>query len=122
MGAYEAQIPPLAVTLASFDAQAMVDRIQLTWETVSEANNAGFNLYRSASPAAPGEQLAYVPSQAPGSTQGASYSFDDTEVSSGPDVVLLAGGRQPERRNHAARPGERHATGADRGDGHRPWS
>jgi hypothetical protein len=83
VGAYEYASTPLAVTLASFDAQAMTDRIQLSWETVSEANNAGFNLYRSASPAAPDALLAFVPSQAPGSTQGASYSFDDTQVSAG---------------------------------------
>ncbi len=83
VGAYEAQTPPLVVTLASFDAQAMADRIQLTWETVSEANNAGFNLYRSASPDAPDALLAFVPSQAPGSTQGASYTFDDTQVAPG---------------------------------------
>ena len=83
VGAYEFASTPLAVTLASFDAQAMVDRILLSWETVSEANNAGFNLYRSASPAAPDALLAFVPSQAPGSTQGASYSFDDTEVTPG---------------------------------------
>jgi len=82
VGAFEVQVP-LAVTLASFDAQALVDRILLSWETVSEANNAGFNLYRSASPAAPEALLAFVPSQAPGSTQGASYSFDDTEVAPG---------------------------------------
>ncbi len=83
VGAYEYASTPLAVTLASFAAQAMVDHIQLNWETVSEANNAGFNLYRSASPAAPDALLAFVPSQAPGSTQGASYSFDDTEVTPG---------------------------------------
>ncbi len=83
VGAYEAQTPPLAVTLASFDAQAMIDRILLSWETVSEANNAGFNLYRSASPAGPEALLAFVPSHAPGSTQGASYSYEDTEVSAG---------------------------------------
>jgi hypothetical protein len=82
VGAFEVQVP-LAVTLASFDAQAMVDRILLSWETVSEVNNAGFNLYRSASPAAPDALLAYVPSQAPGSTQGASYSFNDTEAAPG---------------------------------------
>jgi hypothetical protein len=82
VGAFEVQVP-LAVTLASFDAQAMLDHILLSWETVSEMNNAGFNLYRSASPAAPDELLAYVPSQAPGSTQGAAYSFEDTEVSAG---------------------------------------
>ncbi len=83
VGAYEAGSTPLAVTLANFDAQAMVDHILLRWETVSEANNAGFNLYRSASSMGPSEFLAYVPSQAPGSTQGASYSFDDTQVSAG---------------------------------------
>ncbi|MEZ4768078.1 MAG: right-handed parallel beta-helix repeat-containing protein, partial [Caldilineales bacterium] len=83
VGAYEAQTPPLAVTLASFDAQPMVDHILLSWETVSEVNNAGFNLYRSDSPAAPDELLAFVPSQAPGSTQGTSYSFDDTQVAAG---------------------------------------
>ena len=83
MGAYEYASTPLAVTLASFDAQAIIDRILLSWETVSEVNNAGFNLYRSASPAAPDELLAFVPSQAPGSTQGASYSYDDTAVSAG---------------------------------------
>jgi hypothetical protein len=83
VGAYEADSTPLAVTLANFDAQAMLDRILLSWETVSEMNNAGFNLYRSASPAAPDALLAFVPSQAPGSTQGASYSFDDTEVAPG---------------------------------------
>jgi hypothetical protein len=82
VGAFEVQVP-LAVTLAGFDAQAMVDHILLSWETVSEMDNAGFNLYRSASPAAPDELLAFVPSQAPGSTQGASYRFDDTQVAVG---------------------------------------
>jgi len=83
VGAYEAQTPPLAVTLASFDAQAMMDRILLSWQTVSEIDNVGFNLYRSASPAGPDALLALVPSQAPGSTQGAAYSYEDTEVSAG---------------------------------------
>jgi hypothetical protein len=80
VGAFEVQVP-LAVTLAGFDAQAMLDHILLSWETVSEMDNAGFNLYRSASPAAPDALLAFVPSQAPGSTQGASYSYEDTDVS-----------------------------------------
>ena len=71
------------MALADFAAQAVADHILLTWETVSEIDNSGFNLYRSASAAAPGELLAYVPSQAPGSTQGASYSFDDTQVTAG---------------------------------------
>ena len=83
VGAYEAQSPPLAVSLADFAAQAMTDHILLTWETFSEIDNSGFNLYRSASAAAPGELFAYVPSQAPGSTQGASYSFEDDQVTPG---------------------------------------
>ena len=83
VGAYEYASTPLAVTLASFAAQANVDHVLLTWETVSELNNSGFNLYRSTSPAAPDELLAFVPSQAPGSTVGASYSFDDDQVAPG---------------------------------------
>ncbi len=82
VGAFEVQVP-LAVTLAGFDAQAMLDHILLSWETVSEMDNAGFNLYRSASPDAPDALLAFVPSQAPGSTQGASYSYEDAEVAPG---------------------------------------
>jgi hypothetical protein len=35
---------PLAVTLASFDAQGQANRVVVTWETVSEIDNAGFNL------------------------------------------------------------------------------
>ncbi len=81
VGAYEAGSTPLAVTLAGFDAEAVVGHILLSWETVSEMDNAGFNLYRSASPDAPDALLAFVPSQAPGSTQGASYSYEDTDVS-----------------------------------------
>ena len=44
---------PLAVTLASFEAQGQTNSILLTWETVSEIDNAGFNLYRSDSSAGP---------------------------------------------------------------------
>jgi hypothetical protein len=70
----------LAVTLASFDAQAVGDHILLTWETVTEVNNAGFNLYRSTTPAGSSSLLAFVPSQAPGSTAGASYTYADHDV------------------------------------------
>lgn len=73
----------LAVTLASFGAQAGVDRVVLAWETVSEVDNAGFNLYRGDDAAGPQTLLAYVPSQAPGSTQGFSYSYDDLDVQPG---------------------------------------
>ena len=72
---------PLAVTLASFDAIAEADHILVTWETVSEINNSGFNLYRAVSDDwSSATLLAYVPSQAPGSTQGFAYSFTDDDV------------------------------------------
>lgn len=74
---------PLAVNLAAFDAQGGPDRITVRWETVSETGNAGFNLYRSASAAGPLTLLAYVPSQAPGSTQGFAYSYEDLAVQPG---------------------------------------
>ncbi|MFZ2362564.1 MAG: ExeM/NucH family extracellular endonuclease [Anaerolineae bacterium] len=74
---------PLAVTLASFDAEPGVDRVTVAWETVSELGNAGFNLYRSTDPASPQALLAYVPSQAPGGTAGAAYSYDDLDVQPG---------------------------------------
>jgi hypothetical protein len=74
---------PLAVTLADFHAQQVNDHVQVTWETVSELDNAGFNLYRADSAGGPQTLLAYVPSQAPGASQGASYSYEDLAVQSG---------------------------------------
>ena len=76
---------PLAVTLDSFDATAQADHILAAWNTVSEISNAGFNLYRSTSAAGPDQQLnaALIPSQAPGSGQGASYQWQDFDVESG---------------------------------------
>ena len=71
------------MTLSSFDAVVEGDHVLVTWETVSEVNNLGFNLYRSDS--ADGERvlLAYVPSQAPGSTSGATYRYEDLAVTAG---------------------------------------
>jgi hypothetical protein len=75
--------PVLAVTLADFAATAAGDHILVAWETTSELDNAGFNLYRGATGAAPEERLAFIPSQAPGSTQGASYGWPDMDVAAG---------------------------------------
>ena len=55
----------------------------VTWETVSEIDNAGFNLYRSATDVAPEELLVNMPSQAPGSAQGAHYTYQDFAVQNG---------------------------------------
>ncbi|MFZ2362348.1 MAG: hypothetical protein WA040_23615, partial [Anaerolineae bacterium] len=73
----------LAVTLASFNAEAQADRVAVDWQTVSETGNAGFNLYRSTDPAGPQALLGYVPSQGPGSSQGFAYSFEDLDVQAG---------------------------------------
>ena len=72
---------PLAVTLADFNAQQQNDHILVTWETASELDNQGFNLYRSTSDAAPEIQLnnELIPSQAPGSASGYFYTWEDRD-------------------------------------------
>jgi hypothetical protein len=74
---------PLAATMASFAATAAGDRVLVSWETVSEIDSAGFNLYRATAEAGPRELLAFVPSAAPGSGQGAAYSYSDAAVAAG---------------------------------------
>ena len=48
---------PLRLRLPISAAIAQPDHVLVTWETVSELNNAGFNLYRDTSPAGPGVQI-----------------------------------------------------------------
>jgi hypothetical protein len=67
----------LAVTLASFGAAPHGQAIHVAWETVSELDNAGFNLYRGDSAAGPQTLLGFTPSQAPGSTAGFGYIWTD---------------------------------------------
>ncbi|MGD8623247.1 MAG: hypothetical protein PVJ34_01830 [Anaerolineae bacterium] len=78
-------IQPTAVTLSFFGARATSDKIVVKWETASEINNVGFNLYRADSlDAAPTKLNAgLIPSQAPGSTSGAVYRFFDEDVQIG---------------------------------------
>lgn len=70
---------PQAVTLAGFDAQQVNDRVLVRWETVSELENQGFNLYRGASPDGWDRQLndALILSQGPGGNQGYRYTWED---------------------------------------------
>ena len=77
---------PLSVTLEEFDATPQPDHILVTWRTTSEFNCAGFNLYRSNSASAPETLLSVVPSQAPGGTQGASYTWQDLNVTPGETI------------------------------------
>ena len=70
---------PQAVTLADFSAAQQGDAVLLTWETVSELENRGFNLYRGTSDAGPDRQLndALIPSQSQGNPGGFIYTWED---------------------------------------------
>ncbi len=74
-----ASLNPTAITLAEFSAQQVGDHVRVSWETVSEIDNRGFNLYRGTSPAGWDRQLnsALIPSQGQGSPSGFTYTWDD---------------------------------------------
>lgn len=74
-------VDPLGVNLSSFEAAAQPDHILLTWETASELDNLGFNLYRGTSPSEPDRQLNsdLIPSAAPGSPSGFLYTWEDRQ-------------------------------------------
>ncbi|HNS04284.1 MAG TPA: lamin tail domain-containing protein [Anaerolineae bacterium] len=69
----------LAVTLAEFYAQQVADHVRVAWETVSELDNRGFNLYRGTSPDGWDRQLnaTLIPSQSQGNPGGFAYTWDD---------------------------------------------
>ncbi len=80
---------PLAVDLAGFTAAAGAEGVTLAWETVSETDNAGFNVYRAGSVADRPEQEwvklndALIAAAAPGSSEGHSYAFTDATAAQG---------------------------------------
>lgn len=75
-------IVPQAVTLNYFTATCRPSDVLLEWETASEVNALGFNLFRSTSPGELGSQLnsEMIPTQAPGGG-GAYYAYPDSTVS-----------------------------------------
>ncbi len=77
--------PPLEVALAGFTASPSDSHVLLSWETISEGSNAGFNLYRSTDANTSGEQLndALIASEAPDSSEGFSYDWIDNDVEVG---------------------------------------
>ena len=79
---------PTAVTLAGFSAVAQPDHVLLAWETTSELDLAGFDLYRDTSPDGPGVRLnsSLIPAQGPGSSGGFQYTWQDF---SAPDAEVL---------------------------------
>jgi hypothetical protein len=72
------------VTLSSFTARGEDSAVSLEWETGSELDNLGFNLYRSLSETGPWTRI--TPSLIPGlgsSPLGARYSYTDTGLTNG---------------------------------------
>lgn len=68
----------LVVELASFEAQAYEDHVLVTWETLSEVDTAGFNLYRSKASGGPYSRLNPVLIPARGDIlRGARYTYED---------------------------------------------
>jgi len=76
---------PTAVTLAAFTASPSASGISLGWETASELNNLGFNVYRAEAADGPRAKLNadLIASQAPGGSAGASYEFVDASAQAG---------------------------------------
>lgn len=71
------RISPLAVTLANFAATRHGASVRVTWETVSETDNAGFKVYRSATETSERALLAFIPAQTVGGAAGAAYEYTD---------------------------------------------
>jgi len=78
----EQEPTPTAVELARFEGWPEGMAIHVEWETVTEIDNLGFNLYRAESPDGPYVKLneELIPSQAPGSPIGAVYVWLDGAV------------------------------------------
>ncbi len=76
---------PTAVSLAGFTAVKVDDGVLLEWETATELDNLGFNLYQAESATGPRVKLndTLIPAQEPGSVWGAVYQFVDSGVISG---------------------------------------
>ena len=74
-----------AVELAAFDAAAQENGVLLTWETATELDNLGFNIYRADSQVGEMNKInpSLIASKDPGSTVGAAYSFLDESAVAG---------------------------------------
>lgn len=68
------------VDLVAFNAHPQENGILVEWETASEKDNLGFNLYRATSPEGERTKLnaTLIPSFSPGGNLGATYTYTDT--------------------------------------------
>jgi hypothetical protein len=73
--------PITAITLVSFSASGRDDQVTLDWQTASETDNEGFNLWRAETAAGPYAQInpSLIPAQGSPDT-GASYQYVDGDV------------------------------------------
>ena len=73
---------PTVITLVSFTARPTSSGILLEWETATEEETLGFNLYRAQAlegePIRLNEEL--IPSQEPGRARGAFYEYEDSSA------------------------------------------
>ena len=78
---------PTAVKLVSFEVAPHDEALLVSWETASELDNVGFNLYRSTAVDGPYALLndTLIPPQFPGEVLGGVYEWLDTDVE--PDVI-----------------------------------
>ncbi|MBN1815532.1 MAG: S8 family serine peptidase [Anaerolineae bacterium] len=76
---------PTAVTLTRFEASPAVEGIHVEWETATEIDQLGFNLYRGDTSGRATQKLneVLIASQAPGSPTGAVYAWTDKDVEPG---------------------------------------
>jgi hypothetical protein len=82
---HQLDAPALGVVMESFEAQCRETDMLLQWETASETDILGFNLWRGTGDGTPDTQVngTLIPTQSPGGGQGALYEFVDMTVTEG---------------------------------------
>jgi hypothetical protein len=81
--------PPLPVELAGFSASLRENTSVLSWQTLSEENNAGFEVQRTPTGTSEWSTIDFVESQAPSgtSTEPQSYRFRDAPLPYAADTL-----------------------------------
>ncbi len=85
-------LSPTAVTLQTFSAENLFSQdVHLYWQTASEIDVLGFNIYRKSSIEQSYEQIndKLIPAQAPGALMGSDYSWLDPNLESGVTYYYL---------------------------------
>jgi len=78
----------LPVELAAFDVTSNVSRVQLTWRTTSETNNAGFAIQHQPPSASRWQNVGFVSGEGT-TTQPQSYRFTTDRLSAGTHTFRL---------------------------------